>query len=141
MVFVTLDVHQSFDAGLVDELAAIFAGRHREVERGVLAVGGAAGEFQNSIGLGVQDVPFGGAVFIFTHIFKPTGRTVVAIGNNHPLLDDKRAHLPTFAVGKLGPFARHPQVGDVVFALFFDRAKMGRKWRKVVFLEKLQLWI
>ena len=107
------------DAGLQDQLAAIAARRQGNVQRAPLRTVSAAGHFQNGVCLGVQNVPFGLSVVVLTGIGETPGCAIVAIRDDHAVLDQQRTYLLAGAVAEFGPFHGHTEVCPVVPALLF----------------------
>ena len=60
----------------------------------------------------------GVALIIFTRVRKSTGRSVVAIADDHVVADDQRAHFFSGAMRQLCPFYSHFHVGAIVAFLF-----------------------
>ena len=107
---VILAENNSADTGLDDEFAALHAGRSGDIEGRPVAAVVAAGHLGDGIGLGMQHVGLGVIGILLTHVLKPGGCTVIAVADDHLVLDQQRAHLSTAAIGVLGPNLRHAQV-------------------------------
>ncbi len=110
---VLVAVDHAPDAGLDDEFRALDAGGRRNVERRTVAVVGRLGDLRNGVRLGMEHVGFRAPRLVLADVLEARGRAVVAVRNDHLVLDDQRSHLAAHAVGVLGPDACHPQVAHV----------------------------
>lgn len=67
----------------------------------------------------------------FADVGEATRGAVVAVRYDHPIAHDEGANLFPLTMGQLGPFLRHPEVGEVITALLlaghglFHNAKVG----------------
>ena len=116
---VVLAKHHALDTRLDDELAALHAGRRGDVERGTLAAVVAARYLGDGVGLGMQHIGLSVVGILFTDVLKARRRAVIAIADDHFVLDEQGAHLTAAAIGIFGPDLRHAQVSGVKQQLFF----------------------
>lgn len=86
--------HHPFNPRLDYEFRAVKTGRGRDIERGAVRGIVGAGHFGDSVGLGVEYIGLGQAVFVLTHVFKPGGSPVEAVGNDGAVLYEKRRPPP-----------------------------------------------
>ena len=63
----------------MNELAALAAGRHGQVERSALTGLSSRSHFEDRVGLSMKHVPFGIAFLVLTKVFKPTWGSVVSV--------------------------------------------------------------
>ena len=112
-------IYHTTYARLNNQLGTLDAGRCGDVECCSVAVVGTFCHLGDGVGLGVQNIGLGFAHIILADVLKTRGGSVVAVRDYHLVLDDERTHLTTYAVGVLGPDARHTQVAAVKLSLFF----------------------
>src|SRR5690554_2884083 len=62
-------------------------------------------------------MPFTVSFFILANIFEAGGRSVITVGNNHPILYYNGPDLFALTIGKFPPFVRHTQIRPVIFFL------------------------
>lgn len=110
---ILLAVDDTLDTGLDNELGALYTRRCSDVERGAVGVVAAPGEFRYGIGLGMEDIGLGDVILILADILKTARSTIVAVGDNHLVLDDEGTHLPPNAVAVLSPYTGHAQIAVV----------------------------
>ena len=59
-------------------------------------------------------------VLILTYIGESGGRPVVAVGDDHLLLNYQSSHFPAPAIGILTPYTGHPQVAGIKQSTFIS---------------------
>ena len=112
--------HDTADARLDDEFAALNAGRCGDIECCPITAVVAAGYLGDGVGLGMEDVGLGPVSSLFlTHVFKACRRAVIAVTDDHFVLDQQGTHLAAFTIGIFCPDLRHAQVSGVEQQLFF----------------------
>ena len=95
---VRVAVYHTLDTRLYDELGALDTRRCGNIERRAIAVIGALGNLSYSIGLGVEYIWLGLTHIVLADILKACRSTVIAIRDNHIILDYKRTDLTAHAV-------------------------------------------
>ena len=118
-------INHALDASLNDELGTFYAWRVGDVERGAIAVVAASGQLGYGVGFGVKDIRLCDVVLVFTHVLKAARRAVLAIADNHLVLDHQCAHLTAFAVAVLCPYTGHTQVALVEEFLLLRAVALG----------------
>ena len=114
---VVTGVNDAADACLDDELGTFDAGRVGDVERGTFRVVARTGNLGDGVGFGMKHVWLRHAVVVFADIFEAGRRAVVAVADNHLILHDECAHLPSGAIAVFAPNACHAQVAQVEFTV------------------------
>ena len=116
-----IHINHPFDSRLDNQFRALHTRRCRNIEGGTLRTITRLGHFRDGISLSVKNIRLSNPVFVFADIFESRRRSVIAIGNNHPVLDYECAYLSSFALGILSPYLSHLQVPFVEFVhyLFF----------------------
>ena len=110
---VLLTIYHPLDTRLDDEFGTLNTGRGRDIDGGTVAVIIRTGEFRNGIGLGMEHVRLRHIVLILADILKTCGRSVVAVADDHLILDHQSTHLTARAVGVLCPNTRHSQIAFI----------------------------
>jgi hypothetical protein len=82
----------------VDEFAALPAWGKRNVQGSSVTGLSGGSNLGNGIGFGMQDIPFCKTLIILTIIFKSGWRTVITVGNDHPVPYNNRTNLPSFTI-------------------------------------------
>ena len=96
---IVIEIYHSLDTRLDDELRALDAGGCGDVERSSVAVVRTLCNLCDGVCLGVQNIRLCLACYlILADILKARWRAVVAIRDNHLILDYERTHLTTHAV-------------------------------------------
>lgn len=115
---VGVGIYHTLDTCLNNQLCALYAGRCRNVERRAVAVVSALGYLRDGVCLGVKHVGLGLAHIVLADILEARRSAVIAVRDNHLILDKQRSHLAAYAVGVLCPYASHLQVANVELSLF-----------------------
>ena len=117
---VLIFVDNSLYSGLDDQLRTLDARRGRHIERGSEAAVARFGDFGDGVGFGMEDVRLGRTGLVLTLVFKSGRSAIVAVGDDHPVLDEDGAYLSALAIGVASPDFSHLQVSLVEFFHYFD---------------------
>ena len=109
-VFAT--IYDAFDACLYDEFCTFYAWRVCDIKRAAIAVVAASGNLGYGVGFGMKHIGLSYAVF-FANVLKATWRAIVAVADNHLVLDDEGTYLATLAVAVLAPNLCHSKISEV----------------------------
>lgn len=69
----------------------------------------------------MKNIPMCFSFLVFTGVGKTAGCAIVTVGNEHAVFDQQGAYFLSMAMGQIGPFLCHFQIGPVVSLLFFRR--------------------
>jgi len=115
---VLASVNDTTDASLDDQLGALDARTIGDVESGTVARVVTLGDLGDSVGFGVEHIGLGTIVLGLAVILEACGRTIVAIADDHLVLDEQTAHLATLAIRVFGPNGGHAEITAVENFLF-----------------------